>query len=69
MDKKIITYFSPFYFDFLKYSIGILQVLMFSISEVQDIEKVKWLSDGVLDLRQRRCWFESHWRQCIVSLS
>ena len=30
---------------------------------------VMWLSDGVLDLRLKGWWFETHWRHSIVSVS
>ena len=29
----------------------------------------QWLSGRVLDLRSRGCWFESHWKRCVLSLS
>ena len=40
-------------------------------SEWHDIFHVgsQWLSDGVIELRRRGCWFEPHRRHCVVSLS
>ena len=30
---------------------------------------VQWLRSRVLDLRSRGCWFELHWKHCVLSLN
>ena len=52
-------------YHFLMYLVG-LEVFFLVLSFHQGAQ---WLSGRVLDLRPRSCWFEPHWRHCIVSLS
>ena len=52
----------------------ILELFLCIISHVtsdalyQGSEGAQWLSGRVLDSRPRGCWFEPHWRHCVVVL-